>query len=128
MSVHVVVFLLALLNKGGKLTMDSQEYTNLAQRTIVNDLSLWDQAINAILGMCGESGEIADYVKKHRYHGHACDIEHIKLELGDLLWYVNQMCYACGITLDDVMTANIAKLEKRYPETFNYGASRNRTD
>ena len=108
--------------------MDSQEYSKLARRLIDRSLPAEQQMLNAALGLAGESGEIADLVKKYHFHGHTNEVDKIVLELGDLLWYVQQMCYALNVTMHDVMIRNIDKLERRYPNGFNYTDSLNRKD
>lgn len=41
------------------------------------------------LGLAGEAGEVADYLKKVVGHGHALDRETLRDELGDCLWYLD---------------------------------------
>lgn len=74
--------------------------------------------LNFSLGMCGESGEFADMIKKHVFHGHAMDVPKLKRELGDVLWYVATLSDTLGFTLEDVMQTNIEKLKERYPQGF----------
>lgn len=84
--------------------------------------------LNGIMGLCGESGEAADIVKKAVFHNHPLDTEELKKELGDVMWYVAMCCNALNISLDDVMQGNIDKLKKRYPEGFSTEASINRKE
>jgi NTP pyrophosphatase (non-canonical NTP hydrolase) len=72
----------------------------------------------AALGLSGESGEFAELVKKHLFHGHPLDKEKAMKEIGDVLWYVAFACEALGVQLDDIAERNIAKLKARYPEKF----------
>ena len=72
--------------------------------------------INAALGLCGESGEFADLVKKLAYQGHDIDKEHLKRELGDIMWYIALAATVIGCDLDDIADTNIAKLRARYPK------------
>jgi NTP pyrophosphatase (non-canonical NTP hydrolase) len=69
------------------------------------------------LGLCGESGEVADKVKKViRDQGGSFSpevIEGLKLELGDVLWYVAQLASELGLDLDHVAQANLDKLASR---------------
>lgn len=84
---------------------------------------------NMVLGLCGETGEIADIVKKVEFHGHPLDektIEKIKLELGDVLWYVGMLAKHLNFTLSEVATANQEKLMRRYPQGFSAERSINR--
>ena len=78
------------------------------------------------MGLCGESGEVIDLVKKHVSHGHPLNREKLIDELGDVAWYLAECAEAIGITLEDVLTHNIEKLKKRYPEGFSTERSINR--
>jgi hypothetical protein len=40
-------------------------------------------------------------------------------EVGDILFYLTALCNANGITLEDAMRANVAKLRARYPDGFS---------
>ncbi len=80
------------------------------------------------LGIAGEAGEVADLVKKHIGHGHPLDVEKLKRELGDVLWYVAGLAELHGIKLSEVATANMLKLETRYPNGFNTADSIARKD
>ncbi len=82
--------------------------------------------VNGIMGLCGESGEVADYVKKAVFHHHPFDKEALKKELGDVCWYIAMICHALNIDLEDVMLGNIKKLQARYPEGFSEEASLHR--
>ncbi len=83
---------------------------------------------NAALGLAGESGEVADIVKKHCFQGHDLDEDHVAEELGDILWYVAVGAEAIGLTLGEVAERNIEKLKKRYPDGFDKARSINRED
>jgi NTP pyrophosphatase (non-canonical NTP hydrolase) len=80
------------------------------------------------LGLAGEAGEVADLLKKHLGHGHPLDIDKLRGELGDVLWYIAALCSLYNITLDSVAAANVAKLRARYPDGFSHEASRTRAD
>lgn len=97
--------------------MTINEYQQLAQRTS-NMLSKSAKVENGILGLCGETGEIADVYKKYLYQGHELDRGHMAEELGDVCWYVAELATGLGVTLEKVMEQNIEKLRKRYPDGF----------
>ena len=71
------------------------------------------------LGVAGEAGELANIIKKHVSHGHLLDLDHIKEEAGDVLWYLAEIAAALDMTLEEVALANIAKLKRRYPDGFD---------
>ena len=98
--------------------MTINEYQELAMRTVNPDLDKNQMLINSVMGLCGESGEAIDIVKKWYAHGHELDKEHLKKELGDIAWYLAEATTALEIELSDVLEANIEKLKKRYPEGF----------
>lgn len=79
------------------------------------------------LGLAGEAGEVCDLIKKHFGHGHELDVDKLKLELGDVLWYVAGLAHLLDLNLSEVAYANLDKLKKRYPQGFSHEASRNRT-
>jgi NTP pyrophosphatase (non-canonical NTP hydrolase) len=81
-----------------------------------------------VLGLVGESGEIADLIKKNRMQGHALDIEHVAKELGDVCWYIAETATAIGCDLETIMKMNIEKLRKRYPEGFEEDKSLHRKE
>jgi NTP pyrophosphatase (non-canonical NTP hydrolase) len=78
------------------------------------------------LGIAGEAGEFADLIKKQAGHGHASDPVKEKKELGDILWYVADVCTKKGYDLGEVAALNIEKLKARYPEGFSTEKSQNR--
>ena len=98
--------------------MTINEYQNLAMRTVNPELSKEQMLINSVMGLCGESGEAIDIVKKWYAHGHELDREHLKKELGDIAWYLAEAATALDLDLSDVLEGNIDKLKKRYPEGF----------
>ena len=108
--------------------MTGNEYQRLAMTTLNPALSQQDVLINAVMGLCGESGEAIDIVKKHLHQGHALDQEKLIKELGDIAWYLAEAAYALDVNLDDVFEKNIKKLKARYPEGFDTAKSIHRTE
>ena len=98
--------------------MTLNDYQALAQRTSNNALPS-NKIENGILGLCGESDEVADLWKKYLYQGHEFDRKAAAEELGDVLWYCAELAAGLGVTLEDVAAGNIAKLQKRYPDGFD---------
>lgn len=110
--------------------MNFNEYQQLAERT-ANYGPEWNaerRFINFSFGLMGELGEVIDLLKKHLFHKHPLDAEKLKIELGDLLWYVATTATTAGIEFDEIATNNIEKLRKRYPEGFSAAASINRKE
>lgn len=106
--------------------MTINEYQQLAMTTLNPALSKKDVLIHGVMGLCGESGEAIDIVKKWLVQGHELDKEKLAKELGDICWYLAETATALGLSLEDLMIANIEKLQKRYPEGFSAEKSINR--
>jgi NTP pyrophosphatase (non-canonical NTP hydrolase) len=89
-----------------------------------------ERLLTASVGMSAEAGEFMEIVKKIIFQGkpwEESNIEHLKIELGDIMWYVAQACISLDITMEDLLDMNIKKLSKRYPEgTFDAYYSENR--
>ena len=108
--------------------MTINEYQRLAMATLNPELSQKDILINGVMGLCGESGEAIDIVKKWLAQGHELDREKLSKELGDIAWYLAEAATALEIPLEDILAANIDKLRQRFPEGFSTEASVNRAD
>ena len=103
--------------------MTINEYQKLAMTTLNPNLDRKDVLINGVMGLCGESGEAIDIVKKWLAQGHELDKEKLAKELGDIAWYLAETAYALDLSLEEVLEGNIQKLKKRYPEGFDSARS-----
>ncbi len=96
--------------------MDLNYYQNEARKTALYP-DVGKNPIYPTLGLNGEAGEVADKVKKvlRDKKGIFDDqtIYDIKLELGDVLWYVAQLSSELGLKLDEVAGSNLKKLASR---------------
>ena len=109
--------------------MTINEYQTAALRTAqTEELTHIELVMNAALGLCGESGEVADIVKKFRFQGHDLDFEHIAKELGDVAWYLAVGAYAIGFDLESIFRMNKEKLKARYPDGFSTDRSLHRAE
>ena len=106
--------------------MTINEYQKLAMTTLNPALDKKDVLINGVMGLCGESGEAIDIVKKHLAQGHELDRDKLIKELGDVAWYLAETATALDVDLEEVLAGNIAKLKARYPEGFSAERSINR--
>lgn len=82
--------------------------------------------LHGAIGICTESGELMDALKKGIYYGKPLDLINIKEEISDIFWYCGIMLDELGVTMDEIMTVNIAKLKARYPEKFCEEKAENR--
>ncbi|MDM8518572.1 nucleoside triphosphate pyrophosphohydrolase family protein [Anaerolineales bacterium HSG6] len=111
------------------MTITFKEYQELAARTA--GAGNHDQQLRlaiAGLGLTGEAGEVAEKIKKHVGHGHPLDRENLLKELGDVLWYVAELCTVSELNMAEVAQHNVDKLKRRYPEGFSQSASLNRVE
>lgn len=69
------------------------------------------------LGLCGESGEVADKVKKVLRDNNSEFTDEkkreIAMEVGDVLWYCATLANDLGYTLDEIGEMNYEKLHSR---------------
>ena len=108
--------------------MQVNEYQTLAMTTLNPELSKREVLINSVMGLCGESGEAIDIVKKWLAQGHELDKDSLAKELGDICWYLAETATALDLSLEDIMEANIEKLRKRYPDGFDTARSVHRAE
>ncbi len=108
--------------------MDWTDYIVEVYRTVPAELTRADLIVNAALGLCGETGEIADAIKKARYQSHDMDMASLRNELGDVLWYWTLLATELGMAPDEIMAANVRKLRARYPDGFSAERSRARSE
>ena len=103
-------------------------YEEFSRRTSSPHMTHRERLVEAMLGLTGEAGECADFVKKGMYQGHNMVTADLVNELGDVLWYLREACDALGVPLQSIAEANIEKLWKRYPNGFSPERSINREE
>lgn len=108
--------------------MKINEYQKLAMRNLNPALNNDEVLLNGVMGLCGESGEVIDILKKHLSQGHELNKEKMAEELGDVAWYLAETAYALGYDLEEILQMNIDKLKKRYPDGFRVEDSIHRRD
>lgn len=88
--------------------------------------------LTGAMGLCSESGELMEIVKKMVFQGKPLTEEtlfHMKRELGDIIWYWTNMCSALNLDPNDVIVENVNKLKSRYPgSSFSVSRSENRVE
>lgn len=99
-----------------------------AERTLRNDLQYECVCSNMCMGLSGECGEVIDLLKKHIWQGKELDINDLIEEVGDVLWYIANLCNVNNITMEECMLANVNKLKKRYPNGFSIKDANERKD
>lgn len=79
------------------------------------------------IGRLGKAaGDVAEYVKKVVYHGHALDETKLGKLIGNVLAWLKLFCRRYGLCMQEICNTNIAKLKQRYPDGFTSAASINR--
>ena len=108
--------------------MQVNEYQKAAMATLNPALDKKDVLINSVMGLCGESGEAIDIVKKWLMQGHELDKAHLIKELGDVAWYLAEAATALDVPLEAVFQGNLDKLRQRFPNGLDVEASVNRKE
>ena len=106
--------------------MNINAYQQEAMTLLNPEIPQKDVLLNALMGLCGESGEAIDLMKKHLFQGHALDREKLIKELGDVAWYLAEAATGLGVDLSEVLQRNLDKLHARYPQGFETIRSQNR--
>ena len=82
------------------------------------------------LGLCGESGEVADKIKKIYRDNNGIisedNKEQLVKEMGDVLWYLANMATDLNMTLEDVARKNLEKIQIRQQKNLIHGEGDNR--
>lgn len=112
----------------------SKDFLSLSDRLVELDEkgANIERLLTAGVGINAEAGEFLEIVKKMIFQGKPWNEDnrrHLIIELGDVMWYVAQACMALDISFDDVISQNVEKLLKRYPEgAFDVFYSENRSE
>ena len=96
--------------------MELNQYQYKARKTALYP-NVGKNPIYPTLGLAGEACEVADKVKKVLRDNNGIfddSAKHaIKLELGDVLWYVSQLSSELGFDLEQIAEENLQKLSSR---------------
>jgi len=91
-----------------------------------------ERMLTAAVGLCAESGEFTEVVKKIVFQGKEPTEEnlfHLKREMGDIMWYFMQACMALDVSPEEIIEMNVQKLKSRYPGgEFDVHYSENRKE
>ena len=102
--------------------MDFKDYQRQASVTRHKWSTKEGHLVDCGLGLTGEAGEVADMIKIHVSASKPLDVEKIKFEIGDIMWYIASLCDCLELDMGEVAQANIEKLRKRHGESYSgYG-------
>lgn len=74
--------------------------------------------IHGALGLAGEAGELIDLIKKNTMYSKKLDIDEVINELGDVEYFLSVIRQALRISREEVLLANVEKLEARHPSGY----------
>lgn len=120
-----------IVNQGKRKRMDFNEYLKESARTmapVIHPDNVKTETLHGIIGVASEAGELLDAVKKSLFYGQPLDLENIREESGDILWYLAAVLRSEGWNFEEIMQENIDKLKLRYPEQFSQEAAYERAD
>ena len=111
------------LNKYAKFVDDVTSTTSKNSRKFADRIDSYftNEDINtarlatASIGLSGEIGEFNEHVKKFFFHEKEPNLEAMKSELGDIMWYWVNACTALDLDPNDVIEQNVNKLKERHP-------------
>src|ERR1700692_4835558 len=94
---------------------DHESYTEFVGTVNEEQLRLLHYSI----GVVGEATELQDIIRKGIFYRKCISAEQLKLEAGDVLWFLSRICSLLGTTFEELMEMNIKKLRIRYGEKWN---------
>lgn len=106
--------------------MNFEEYQEEMKRTASQFKITNENLCLGAMGIAGEAGEVADYIKKVVFHSHELSKEKLAEELGDVMWYLAYLSEVIGYSLGEIADMNSKKLRKRYPDGWDEKRSINR--
>ena len=99
--------------------MELDDYQRGALRTANRALDARDRLLDAASGLAEEAGEVLGLVRKRVFQERESSAERMTEELGDVLWCLAVTADSFGLTLDEIASANLRKLERRHPSGFS---------
>lgn len=111
--------------------VDDMDFANYQFRSSLTAVYPKEQALEYLtLGLVSEAGEVAGKVKKLiRDHGSQLTEEHnemLQAEIGDVLWYIAELCTTLKVNMATVARNNVDKLHKRQQSNTIHGSGDNR--
>jgi|TARA_R110000851_G_scaffold271262_1_gene423841 NTP pyrophosphatase (non-canonical NTP hydrolase) len=101
-----------------------KEYSDWVESKILT--SGHERLVENTLGLVGESGEVAEKVKKLIRDKHKFTPEEIASEIGDVIFYGTSLAMIFGFNLGDIIRMNMEKLNSRQERGVLQGSGDNR--
>jgi NTP pyrophosphatase (non-canonical NTP hydrolase) len=96
---------------------------------IVSELTGSDaNLLHMVIGISGEAGELLDAIKKAVIYRKELDRVNVIEELGDIEFYLEGLRQELGVSREECLAANVAKLQKRYGDKYSDSAAQIRAD
>lgn len=96
---------------------------------IIQELTPSDaDALHMAVGVAGEAGELLDAIKRGAIYKKKYDVDNIEEELGDLEFFMERIRQIFGLTRENIIKRNIAKLSARYEKGYSNQAAHERAD
>ncbi|HEX5456266.1 MAG TPA: nucleoside triphosphate pyrophosphohydrolase family protein [Candidatus Saccharimonadales bacterium] len=110
--------------------MNFDEYQKKALTTARFSDDEFKDIMHWVLGVTGESGEIAEKFKKiiRDKNGKITDADKTELakEIGDVIWYLAVLAHHLGLSFEEIAGANLSKLQSRKKRGVIGGSGDNR--
>lgn len=110
--------------------MTFNEYQKQALTTAISTGDEFKDLLHWALGINGESGEVAEKLKKIIRDKNGVvsetDKQELAKELGDVLWYLAVFAQELGVPLGEIAETNLAKLKSRKARGVLGGSGDNR--
>lgn len=100
------------MKKDKELIMDIVEYQELCKRDWKPGCH--DTNLYFVIGLAGETGEVCEEFKKAIRDSRPVNVDNLIKELGDVMWYLTNICTIFNLSIEQVMQANVDKLNERY--------------
>jgi NTP pyrophosphatase (non-canonical NTP hydrolase) len=99
--------------------VDFHRYQQAAIKTLQDPAPGTDPVLVPLLGLIGETGSLATAYKKHLRDGPSLEHgkQHVREELGDVLWYVAALAHRFDLDLEEIAAASLEKVKDRWRPT-----------
>lgn len=102
------------------MNSNQYQYESMKTRLPTADLEY------CVMNLAAEAGEVAGLFAKARRDVKLIDKDNLCKELGDVCWQVAAVAHLSGLTLEEILEANLTKLQKRLKNNTIQGSGDNR--